>query len=86
MRAVKRRPRSRRPPRLCRELRYGVAAWPTGTRAAPDQTAAPDRPCPQRCMVGSNFPVERMAGDFSALEELVLAFLRICPPNNVLTS
>ena len=26
-------------------------------------------------MVGSNFPVERMAGDFSALEELVLAFL-----------
>jgi predicted TIM-barrel fold metal-dependent hydrolase len=31
---------------------------------------------PQRCMVGSNFPVERLAGDFSSLYELVLACLQ----------
>jgi predicted TIM-barrel fold metal-dependent hydrolase len=31
---------------------------------------------PQRCMVGSNFPVERLAGDFSSLYELVLSCLR----------
>jgi predicted TIM-barrel fold metal-dependent hydrolase len=31
---------------------------------------------PQRCMVGSNFPVERLAGDFGSLYELVLASLR----------
>jgi len=31
---------------------------------------------PQRCMFGSNFPVERLAGDFSSLYELVLACLR----------
>jgi L-fuconolactonase len=30
---------------------------------------------PQRCMVGSDFPVERLAGDFSSLYELVLACL-----------
>ncbi len=30
---------------------------------------------PQRCMVGSNFPVERLAGDFGSLYELVLASL-----------
>jgi predicted TIM-barrel fold metal-dependent hydrolase len=31
---------------------------------------------PDRCMVGSNFPVERLAGDFSSLYELVLACLQ----------
>jgi predicted TIM-barrel fold metal-dependent hydrolase len=31
---------------------------------------------PQRCMVGSNFPVERMAGDFRSLYELVLVCLQ----------
>jgi predicted TIM-barrel fold metal-dependent hydrolase len=31
---------------------------------------------PQRCMVGSNFPVERLAGDFRSLYELVLACLQ----------
>jgi predicted TIM-barrel fold metal-dependent hydrolase len=31
---------------------------------------------PQRCMVGSNFPVERRAGDFSSLCELVVTCLR----------
>jgi predicted TIM-barrel fold metal-dependent hydrolase len=31
---------------------------------------------PQRCMVGSNFPVEGLAGDFGSLYELVLASLR----------
>jgi predicted TIM-barrel fold metal-dependent hydrolase len=31
---------------------------------------------PQRCMVGSNFPVERLAGDFSSLYELVLGCLQ----------
>jgi predicted TIM-barrel fold metal-dependent hydrolase len=31
---------------------------------------------PHRCMVGSNFPVERLAGDFNSLYELVLASLR----------
>jgi predicted TIM-barrel fold metal-dependent hydrolase len=31
---------------------------------------------PQRCMFGSNFPVERLAGDFNSLYELVLARLR----------
>jgi predicted TIM-barrel fold metal-dependent hydrolase len=31
---------------------------------------------PQRCMVGSNFPVESLAGDFGSLYELVLASLR----------
>jgi predicted TIM-barrel fold metal-dependent hydrolase len=31
---------------------------------------------PQRCMVGSNFPVERMAGGFKSLYELVLACLQ----------
>jgi predicted TIM-barrel fold metal-dependent hydrolase len=30
---------------------------------------------PNRCMVGSNFPVERLAGDFSSFYELVLASL-----------
>jgi len=30
---------------------------------------------PQRCMVGSNFPVERLAGDFGSLYRLVLATL-----------
>jgi predicted TIM-barrel fold metal-dependent hydrolase len=28
---------------------------------------------PDRCMVGSNFPVERLAGDFSSLYELIVA-------------
>jgi predicted TIM-barrel fold metal-dependent hydrolase len=31
---------------------------------------------PQRCMVGSNFPVERLAGDFGSLYDLVLACLQ----------
>ena len=31
---------------------------------------------PQRCMAGSNFPVERLAGDFGSLYQLVLATLR----------
>jgi predicted TIM-barrel fold metal-dependent hydrolase len=31
---------------------------------------------PKRCMVGSNFPVERLAGDFSSLYELVLTCLQ----------
>lgn len=31
---------------------------------------------PHRCMVGSNLPVERLAGDFNSLYELVLASLR----------
>jgi predicted TIM-barrel fold metal-dependent hydrolase len=31
---------------------------------------------PQRCMVGSNFPVERLAGDFRSLYDLVLACLQ----------
>jgi predicted TIM-barrel fold metal-dependent hydrolase len=31
---------------------------------------------PQRCMVGSNFPVEGLAGDFGSLHQLVLATLR----------
>jgi predicted TIM-barrel fold metal-dependent hydrolase len=31
---------------------------------------------PQRCMVGSNFPVERLAGNFSSLYKLVLACLQ----------
>ena len=31
---------------------------------------------PRRCMVGSNFPVERLAGDFDSLYDLVLASLR----------
>jgi predicted TIM-barrel fold metal-dependent hydrolase len=30
---------------------------------------------PRRCMVGSNFPVDRLAGDFTALYELILATL-----------
>jgi predicted TIM-barrel fold metal-dependent hydrolase len=30
---------------------------------------------PHRCIVGSNFPVERLAGDFNSLYELVLASL-----------
>jgi predicted TIM-barrel fold metal-dependent hydrolase len=30
---------------------------------------------PQRCMVGSNFPVERLAGNFGSLYQLVLACL-----------
>jgi predicted TIM-barrel fold metal-dependent hydrolase len=34
---------------------------------------------PQRCMIGSNFPVERLAGDFSSLYELVLSCLRDLP-------
>ena len=41
---------------------------------------------PQRCMVGSNFPVERLAGDFGSLYQLVLATLGICPMSNVQTS
>ena len=31
---------------------------------------------PERCMIGSNFPVERLAGDFGSLYQLVLASLR----------
>jgi predicted TIM-barrel fold metal-dependent hydrolase len=31
---------------------------------------------PQRCMVGSNFPIEGQAGDFGSLHQLVLATLR----------
>ena len=31
---------------------------------------------PQRCMVGSNFPVDRLAGDFGSLYELILASLK----------
>jgi predicted TIM-barrel fold metal-dependent hydrolase len=30
---------------------------------------------PERCMIGSNFPVERLAGDFGSLYELVLVSL-----------
>jgi predicted TIM-barrel fold metal-dependent hydrolase len=31
---------------------------------------------PRRCMIGSNFPVERLAGDFSSLYALILGSLR----------
>ena len=31
---------------------------------------------PEPCMIGSNFPVERLAGDFGSLYQLVLASLR----------
>jgi predicted TIM-barrel fold metal-dependent hydrolase len=31
---------------------------------------------PQRCMVGSNFPVERLAGDFGSLYALIVAGLK----------
>ena len=34
---------------------------------------------PERCMLGSNLPVERMAGEFEGLYELVLATLADLP-------
>jgi predicted TIM-barrel fold metal-dependent hydrolase len=36
---------------------------------------------PRRCMVGSNFPVERLAGGFASLYEIVLATLEGLPDN-----
>jgi predicted TIM-barrel fold metal-dependent hydrolase len=64
-------------------LSFDLLVWPAQLQGAPAPLAVLGVVSellelfgPQRCMVGSNFPVERLAGDFRSLYKLVLACLR----------
>jgi predicted TIM-barrel fold metal-dependent hydrolase len=70
----------RTPTRLRQAVCVQLARHPRDERAVrPVASELLDLFGPQRCMVGSNFPVERLAGDFSSLYELVLSCLRDLP-------